>query len=165
MGWFAKFRSPKDDDSDFNDVVDKLDLLAIDSLVIGNPVASGNLSVFFIHGSDFDSRTEFLTLEEAMEKKQVIVKETGTVSELRIKNVGDEVVFIQSGDIVMGGKQDRTLQFDMILPGKSAEFPIKSFCVEAGRWRPRGTESADQFSTSDYYLSSKNLRWFVQLNI
>lgn len=157
MGWFAKFQK-NEEDSGFDDKFDESDLAVIDGFTVSGPSTSGNLSVFFIHGKDSDDTTNFLTLEEALAKKHVIVSETSNVSELRIKNEGDEVVFIQSGDIVMGGKQDRTLQFDMILPGKSKEFPIKSFCVERGRWHQRGTERADTFSTSDYYLSHKNLR-------
>lgn len=157
MGWFARFQNNKND-SNFDDKIDESELAVIDGLKISGPSTSGNLSVFFIHGKDIEDTTNFLTLEEALAKKQVVVKETSNVSELRIKNEGHEVVFIQSGDIVMGGKQDRTLQFDMILPGKSAEFPIKSFCVESGRWHQRGTERADTFSTSDYCLSHKKLR-------
>lgn len=158
MGWFARFQNKSGDDSGFNDQLDESELAVIDGLTITDPVSSGNLSVFFIRGKDCDAKTDFLTLDEALAKNLVIVKETSNVNELRIKNVGPEVVFIQSGDIVMGGKQDRTMQFDMILPGKSAEFPIKSFCVESGRWRQRGNECMDKFSTSDYYLSSKKLR-------
>lgn len=114
--------------------------------------------MFLLHGKDSGQCGDFLTLEEAMAQKQVILKETGQVSELQINNLGDKAVFIQSGDIVMGGKQDRTLQFDMILCPKSGFVPIKSFCVEQGRWRKRATEDEASFHSSSHYASHKNIR-------
>ena len=50
-----------------------------------------------------------LTLDEALGNGSVKVVETGEVNELKIENTGGEPVFIQSGDIVKGGRQDRTL--------------------------------------------------------
>jgi hypothetical protein len=125
---------------------------------ISGPFCSANLSVFLIHARDSLQLSNVLTLEEALAKEHVVVQETGNVSQLKIKNVGDEVVFIQSGDIVKGGKQDRTFQFDMILPAHSDFEPINSFCVERGRWRKRGKEDATHFHASNHYLASKPLR-------
>jgi hypothetical protein len=125
---------------------------------ISGPFVTANLSVFLLHASDCLPLSNFLTLEEALEKEHVVLEETGNVSQLKIKNVGDEVVFIQSGDIVKGGKQDRTLQFDMILPAHSDFVPINSFCVERGRWRKRGNEDVTHFHASNHYLASKPLR-------
>jgi len=125
---------------------------------ISGPFCSGNLAVFLIHGSDHMPLKNFITLEEALEKKQVILKETGKVSQLTIKNIGDQIVFIQSGDIVKGGKQDRTFQYDMILPVRSEFVPISSFCVERGRWSQRGKEDATHFHDSHHNLASKSLK-------
>lgn len=124
---------------------------------MSGPFTSGNLAMYLIHGTDV-STTNFITLEEALAKKKVVIEETSQVQSLRIKNAGDEVVFIQSGDIVKGGKQDRTLQHDMILKSKSDFESINSFCVEQGRWQKRGQEGDDTFSQSDFYLSSTKLR-------
>lgn len=125
---------------------------------ISGPYTSGNLCLFLIHGPDTAELREFITLEEAMSSNRVEVKETGNVGSLAIKNLGDVAVFIQSGDIVMGGKQDRALQHDMILTPKSGFVPIGSFCVERGRWQKRGSESADKFHSSGHHLSSKELK-------
>lgn len=125
---------------------------------ISGPFASGNLSVFLIHNQINTNLKDVLTLEEAFEKQKVVVEETGTVNKLRIKNLGESIVFIQSGDIVMGGKQDRTLQFDMLLTPKSGFLPIDAFCVEQARWHKRAGESADQFSSSHHHLSNKSLK-------
>jgi hypothetical protein len=99
-----------------------------------------------IHGADKLKNRQFLTLEEAMEKKVVVVHETENVNELAIENRGDVDVYVQSGDIVKGGKQDRTIAMDFIVPAKSGMLPIASFCVEHGRWQQRGAENVDAFS-------------------
>ncbi len=125
---------------------------------MAGPFTSGNLSMYLIHGSDINT-TDFITLEEALAKKKVVIEETGIVQVLRVKNAGDKVVFIQSGDIVKGGRQDRALQHDMILSSKSDFKTIDSFCVEQGRWHQRGAELESSFSTSNFSLSSTRLRF------
>ncbi|MBZ0186231.1 MAG: hypothetical protein K8F91_08295 [Candidatus Obscuribacterales bacterium] len=125
---------------------------------ISGPYVSDNLTIFFFHGSKQEKTRQFITLEEALDRKDVVVGETGTVQELKIKNKGKEYVFVQSGDIVKGGKQDRTIQHDMILDPHCEFIPINSFCVEQGRWRQRGNENMTEFSESSHYLSSKSLK-------
>jgi hypothetical protein len=102
--------------------------------------------VFLIHGPDRLKNREFLTLEEAMAKKVAVVHETSNVNELAIENTGDTDVYVQSGDIVKGGKQDRTIAMDFIVPARSGKLPIASFCVEHGRWQQRGAEDVKAFS-------------------
>ncbi len=42
--------------------------------------------------------------------------ETSKVNELSLENLGDEEVFIQAGDIVKGGKQDRVIGVSLLVP-------------------------------------------------
>jgi hypothetical protein len=93
-----------------------------------------------------------------MDRKETIVHETGNVGQLEIENLGDIDVFIQAGDIVKGGRQDRVIGVDLIVGKKSGRVPIPSFCVEHGRWRRRGHESDDHFSSSASYLASKSIK-------
>jgi hypothetical protein len=84
------------------------------------------------------------------------------VNQLSVENVsGDINVFIQSGDIVKGGKQDRLMAVDMIVPPKSGKLPIDSFCCESGRWRQRGSEAAGQFSASNAQAGNKAVKLAV----
>jgi hypothetical protein len=99
-----------------------------------------------------------LTLEEALEKKTVKVVETGSVNELKIENTGSEDVFIQSGDIVKGGRQDRVLTASFVLPPASGEIPVASFCVEHGRWSGRGAESAKEFASAANVIPSREAK-------
>jgi hypothetical protein len=125
---------------------------------ISGPHTHGNLSVYFIHGADALEGKVPLTLDEALEQKLVVVRETGRVNELTIENRSDQRVFVQAGDIVKGGRQDRTLQVDLVLEPHSGQVAIGAFCVEQGRWSARGSESAEEFASSKQNLSSRELK-------
>jgi hypothetical protein len=88
----------------------------------------------------------------------VAIKETGEVNNLSISNNSSRFVYIQSGDIIKGGKQDRTLQYDVLIKPKAQNVSISSFCVESGRWTNRGDENVAYFASSYSNLSSKELR-------
>jgi hypothetical protein len=129
---------------------------------ISRPVTHQNLAVYFILGKDVMPGKKVLTLQEALEQKKVIVHETGSVNQLSVENVSpDHEVFIQAGDIVKGGRQDRVLAYDLIVPPRSGKVALASFCVEAGRWQQRGGEDAGQFSGSAGQLPGKALRLAV----
>ena len=127
------------------------------------PFTCENLTVYLIHGTDEFKNKNFMTLQEAVAKKLVIVHETKTVNQLTIENLSKDVeVYVQSGDIVKGGQQDRTIAYDLILPPKSGKLPITSYCVEQGRWTRRGGESVARFDSSPNTLPSKDAKIAVK---
>jgi hypothetical protein len=134
---------------------------APDGFRVSDPIVHENLAIYFIHGKS-ESGPVPLTLEEAMAKGVVRVKETSNVNQLEIENLGTEEVFVQSGDIVKGGKQDRTLMVSLVLPPKSGSIPIASFCVEQGRWSPRGREDAGSFSTASAAVPSREMKLAIR---
>ena len=126
---------------------------------ISAPYSHKNLAIFLIHGKDETSKTNILTLQEAMERKILRVYETSDVNELAVENVSKYFdVFIQSGDIVKGGKQDRILAVSIIIRARSGRIKIEAFCVESGRWQKRGTENSVEFSSSNDRIVSKELK-------
>lgn len=126
---------------------------------LSGPYQCKNLSVFLIHGKSGIKGKHFISLAEALDKGVVTIDETGDVNHLSATNHSDtHSVFIQSGDIVKGGRQDRTLSQDAILAPKSRKIELDAFCVEQGRWRKRGKESVAKFSSSKKGLSSKQLK-------
>ena len=132
--------------------------------IITGPYSQNNLSIYLIHGEDRVSDKTFLTLDEAMQLKKVKVYETSEVNELSIENLSKtKTIYIQAGDIVKGGKQDRVLSTDMVLEPNSGKIKIASFCVEQSRWNKRGKESEKEFSSSKQHLSSKKLRLAARL--
>ncbi|MFX6907524.1 DUF6569 family protein, partial [Acinetobacter baumannii] len=90
-----------------------------------------------IHGASADGPVP-LTLSEALARKVFKVFETGSVNELAFENLGDEPVFLQAGDIVKGGRQDRVLTTSVLVPPNSGRLPIAAYCVEQHRWSARG---------------------------
>ena len=118
-----------------------------------------NLSIFLIHGKDESKKSNIMTLQEAMERKLFVVYETSKVNELEVENLSKEFdVFIQSGDIVKGGKQDRVLAVSIIIPARSGRVKIEAFCVESGRWTKRGNEDAGKFTSSNDRIVTKELK-------
>jgi hypothetical protein len=120
---------------------------------ITGPQVYENLAVYFVHGPSAEGPVP-LTLQEALAKDAVQVVETGQVNELQIENSGSEPVFIQAGDIVKGGKQDRVLTASLLLPPHSGRVGLASFCVEQGRWSARGAEDQAKFSSAGEAMPS-----------
>jgi hypothetical protein len=125
---------------------------------LSGPFSYKNLTVFLIHGPDKIKGKNFLTLQEALDQKKVVVFETGSVNELAIQNHGNEDVYVQSGEIVKGGQQDRVLAVDLIVPARSQKIPIAAFCVESGRWSKRGSEEVATFASSSEAVATKDLK-------
>jgi ARG and Rhodanese-Phosphatase-superfamily-associated Protein domain len=129
--------------------------LADQGMRVSGPFVHGNLAIYLVHGASVAGPVP-LTLQEAVAKGQVQVSETGRVNELEIENTGSESVFIQAGDIVKGGRQDRVLTVSFLLPANSGRLPIASYCVEQGRWTARGTEDQKRFSSAGEAMPSRS---------
>ena len=126
---------------------------------ISQPVSYKNLSIFLIHGKDENTKGNILTLQEAMQRNLFVVYETSDVNELEVENLSKQFdVFIQSGDIVKGGKQDRVLAVSIIIPARSGRVRIEAFCVESGRWTKRGAEDSTKFNSSNDRIVTKELK-------
>jgi len=74
------------------------------------------------------------------------------VDTLVIDNKGDTPIYVLAGTVVKGGKQDRQIGQDFIVPSHS-KVPVDAFCVEHGRWR--GTRQG--VSTAGKFKSVKHL--------
>lgn len=127
---------------------------AADAFRLSGPATHDNLAIYFVHGESRPGPVP-LTLQEGLTKKTVEVRETGNVNELQVINTGDEGVYLQSGDIVKGGRQDRVLLVSMLLPPGSGVVAIPVFCVEQGRWSGRSGENAAKFESADAMLPSR----------
>ncbi|MFT3845588.1 MAG: hypothetical protein QM725_11075 [Lacibacter sp.] len=81
----------------------------------------------------------FYPLKTALKKGWVKIKERGNymvdnINVLIIENNSNEKIFIRSGEMVTGGRQDRVIAADTILmPGKK-EYTIPVYCIEESRW-------------------------------
>lgn len=117
------------------------------------PIRHGNLAVFPVVAAKSYPTSEFLTLDEGLRSGEVIVTEAGSVQGLvrrqppnGIRHDGAEVnrlvlvnnskrpLLLLAGEIVSGGKQDRVIGKDRIVPSESDPIDLSVFCVEPGRW-------------------------------
>ena len=128
-----------------------------DGYRVSGPVVHENLAIYFVHGASAAGPVP-LTLQEALANGSAQVRETGSVNQLEVENSGDTEVFVQSGDIVKGGRQDRVLTVSLIIPPRSGPLPIASFCVEQGRWSARGREDAGRFETAAAAVPSREAK-------
>jgi hypothetical protein len=121
-----------------------------------DPVTYENLSVFPVVSSTNQDTSAFLTLEEGLAAGEVIVREQGSegivrrcdgrplpipqynsnasVNQLVLINRSRRPLLLLAGELVSGGKQDRIIGKDRIVPAGAPPIPLDVFCVEHGRW-------------------------------
>lgn len=135
-----------------------------------NPIQSGGLLLFPVvrTAGKSPSETPFTTLDEGIRNGEVEVTEAGRVQGMyRPRNGrptpypdqryrGDQVntlvlinnsgkpLLMLAGEIVTGGKQDRVIAKDRIVPAGADPIDLSVFCIEPGRW----TESSATFGAA-----------------
>jgi hypothetical protein len=84
-----------------------------------------------------------LVLDEAMPKKLVSITEfdEGDVNNLTLSNTADKPVFLMAGEVIIGGKQDRIIGRNTVIPAKT-KLQVPVYCVEHGRWQGTTKEFA-----------------------
>jgi len=118
------------------------------------PIRHGNLTVFPVVAAKSYPTGEFLTLDEGLRSGEVVVTEAGSVqglirrhpmpgvrhdgaaevNRLVLVNNSKRPLLLLAGEIVTGGKQDRVIGKDRIVPAESDPVDLSVFCVEPGRW-------------------------------
>lgn len=109
--------------------------IAGDRYALGARVTHGALSVWPVLDNRPSTTGEYLTLADGLAGGKVSVEEKdgGTVPELLVKNATDTPLLLVAGDIVTGGRQDRVVVADHVVPPRS-EAAVAVNCVEHGRW-------------------------------
>jgi hypothetical protein len=144
------------------------------------PVSQGNLTVFPVISSTSFDTGKLMTLDEGIRSGQVIVTEEGRatglvrprgsdgvwherpprppstaqVNELAIINNSDQPLLLLGGEIVTGGKQDRVVGKDRIIPAHSEPVALSVFCVEPHRW----TGPSMGFGTLQFSIAQPSVR-------
>ncbi|MEO0128984.1 MAG: DUF6569 family protein [candidate division WOR-3 bacterium] len=115
-------------------------------LKIGVPVEYKKLKIYPLEMAMNIGAKDFITLDEAMDKGWLKIREVGSgnVNQVEIKNNGDEPVFILTGEMIIGAKQDRMIKTDILLPPNSGWIKVEVYCVEHGRW----VEVSKEFKSS-----------------
>jgi len=128
------------------------------------PITEGNLTVFPVVTAATHDTSDFLTLDQGLQSGTVVVTEAGReglvrpvpnrephpdllpaghgdgaeVNRLVLVNHSNHPLILLAGEIVTGGKQDRVVGKDRIVPAKSDPVDLDVFCVEPHRWTPHG---------------------------
>ena len=136
------------------------------------PITKGNLSLYPIVGGAEANTSMLLTLDEGVRSGAVVVAEAGSlqglirrgshyqrpssaeVNRLVLVNNSDRPLLLLAGEVVTGGKQDRVIGVDRIVPAKSEPIDLSVFCVEPGRW----VASSDHFSSMNSAMAQPSVR-------
>ncbi|UCD20220.1 MAG: hypothetical protein JSU64_03525 [candidate division WOR-3 bacterium] len=120
----------------------------IGALKIAKPIVYKNLMIYPLTKAQGAS-LGYVTLDEAYARDWLTIREIGDgeVNHVELKNSGPRTVFIMTGEMLSGAKQDRMLREDVLVPPKSDWLRVPVYCVEHGRW----------VSTSPTFKSSKEL--------
>ena len=143
------------------------------------PIHSGNLTVFPVVAAKSHNTVEFLTLDEGLRSGDVIVTESGMdrglqrrpntgvrpgvwrergqdaqVNQLVLVNNSKRPLLLLAGEIVTGGKQDRVIGKDRIVPAESDPIDLGVFCVEPGRW----VATSDKFGGLGSSMAAPRIR-------
>ena len=123
---------------------------AVAGLRVGAASRHGALTVFWIHGTEPAPPLEVVTLDEARASGALVIAERdrAAVPELTVDNRGKSHVLLLAGEILVGGKQNRVLREDILLPPLSGSRSLGVYCVEQGRWNDgrRDFESKQSFA-------------------
>lgn len=126
------------------------------------PVRYENITLFPVVSASSQDTSAFLTLDEALSSGDVMIREQGSdgmartrdgriipdystgasVNQLVLINRGKRPVLLLAGELVSGGKQDRIIGKDRIVPVGAEPLPLNVFCVEHGRWSSGANFSA-----------------------
>jgi ARG/rhodanese/phosphatase superfamily protein len=148
------------------------------------PITHDNLTIFpVVARAAVHDTSKFLTLDEGVRSGEVVVTEAGgtrglvrrrshhpweerpmpvrpvpgegaRVNQLVLVNNSDRPLILLAGEIVTGGKQDRVVGKDRIVPPESDPIALDVFCVEPGRW----VEQAAQFKSFHSQMAQPSVR-------
>jgi hypothetical protein len=131
------------------------------------PVSFKNLTIFPVRGRDAAGAESYITLDEGIKAGTVVITEQGagtmarrpsrrgdrtqqvnmvsdggaSVNQLALVNRSGKKLLLLSGEVIVGGKQDRIVQEDRVVPPVSVPIALDVFCVEHGRWQQRASAS------------------------
>ena len=75
--------------------------------------------------------------DRVVQQQAVSYGDGATVNELALVNRSGKKLLLLAGEVIVGGKQDRIVQEDRIIPPVSVPVALNVFCVEHGRWAAR----------------------------
>src|SRR5437764_896372 len=138
------------------------------------PITHGDLTIFPVVSAKSHDTSDFITLDEGIRSGDVVVTEVGNlhstmrrrppyqprpyqgaeVNRLVLVNNSKHPLILLAGEVVTGGKQDRVVGKDRIVPAESDPVDLSVFCVEHGRW----VENSGKFDTHASVMVQPSVR-------
>ncbi|HEV8494452.1 MAG TPA: DUF6569 family protein, partial [Candidatus Angelobacter sp.] len=138
------------------------------------PITHGDLTIFPVVSAKSHDTSDFITLDEGIRSGDVVVTEVGNlhstmrrrppyqtrpyqgaeVNRLVLVNNSKHPLILLAGEVVTGGKQDRVVGKDRIVPAESDPVNLSVFCVEHGRW----IETSTKFDTHASLMLQPSVR-------
>jgi len=139
------------------------------------PISHGDLTIFPVVSARIHDTSDFITLDEGIRSGEVVVTEVGSlhstmqrrppytqgprvggaeVNRLILINNSKHPLILLAGEVVTGGKQDRVVGKDRIVPAESDPVDLSVFCVEHGRW----IETSTKFDTHASVMLQPSVR-------
>ena len=138
------------------------------------PITHGDLTIFPVVSGKSHDTSDFITLDEGIRSGDVVVTEVGNlhstmrrrppyqprpyqgaeVNRLVLVNNSKHPLILLAGEVVTGGKQDRVVGKDRIVPAESDPVDLSVFCVEHGRW----IETSTKFDTHASVMLQPSVR-------
>ena len=137
------------------------------SVRMGVAAAHGPLFIIWLTAKDTFPSLEVATLDEARKSGALVITERAqaSVPELIVENRGKGHVLLLAGEILLGGKQNRVLREDILLPPLSGARAIGVYCVEQGRWNEGRRDFESKGSFAQPALRSKLMERADQLQV
>ena len=135
------------------------------------PIRRSNLTIFPVVTDRSHDTRDFLTLDEGLRSGEVVVSEArrfqplirgrvrpfpggAEVNRLVLVNNSARPLILLAGEILTGGKQDRVVGKDRIVPPKSEPIDLAVFCVEPERW----VATKDNFGSFHTQMAQPSVR-------
>jgi hypothetical protein len=112
-----------------------------DDIAIGQPIQYHNISVLPVLTRRQGPYQHYTLLEQGVAAKTFEVRELAgnsgqaQVGEIEVRNTGEHPVYLLGGEMILGGKQDRIIAQDTVVPRGEGWLKVSVFCVEQGRWQ------------------------------
>jgi len=114
------------------------------------------LDLVFLRGES-SPRSPVRLLHEVPEGLVIEERGGGTVPVLVARNVTDAPILIVAGQLIRGGKQNRGINADALIPaGCTLDIPVT--CVEQGRWSNGGIGNFRPLGIEPHFIRSAKMR-------
>lgn len=103
---------------------------------VKEPISYKSLKIYPLFLETVKGKGSILSLDEATEAGylKIYERERPEVNSVFVENFSKYYIFLMSGELLTGCKQDRMVAYDTLLPPKSGRIRLKVYCTERRRW-------------------------------